>query len=167
MTPLQQLDRFKGSLQFARKLLTGAFLLQSPLLIIILLRQIDLMVSFTILGNWQMSNPAFWLLSLTSSVLAIAGFTIVCRQLSLWEGDLESTEFVQRTALLGTRKIAAGVQLYFYLFFLMPLFNLVIVAWARSKASAAINDLEAMRLAYRRQPKPIPSRPLPKQSAPM
>ncbi len=154
MTPLQHLDRLKATLQFSRRLLTGAFLLQSPLLIIILLRQIDLMVSFTILGNWQLSSKVFWFLSLTSSALAIAGFTIVCRQLSLWEGDLEASEFVQRTALLGTRKIAAGAQLFFYLVFLLPLFNLIPVAWARAKASAAITDLESLRLAHRRQPKP-------------
>ncbi|MDE2441698.1 MAG: hypothetical protein KGP14_11795, partial [Betaproteobacteria bacterium] len=81
---------------------------------------------------------------------AIVGFTIVCRRLALWEGDLENTEFAQRTRLLGSQKIAASVQFVFYLAFLMPLLNLIPVAWARSKASAAIRDLDLLVPAGRR-----------------
>jgi hypothetical protein len=60
--------------------------------------------------------------------------------------------------MLGTRRIAASAQLFFYMIFLMPLFNLIPVAWARAKATAAIKDLEAMRIAHRRQPKPAVAR---------
>jgi hypothetical protein len=150
MTALREIHRHKSTLQLARKLLTAAIVLQLPFLIEIALRQADLLLHLNILGNRQMPEKTFWFLSLTASALAIVGFIIVCRQLSLWEGDLENTEFVQRTRLLGTMKIAAGVQLFFYLVFLLPLFNLIPVVWARSKATAAIQDLELLMPARRR-----------------
>lgn len=150
MTALREIHRHKSTLQLARKLLTAAIVLQLPFLIEIALRQADLLLHLNILGNRQMPEKTFWFLSLTASALAIVGFIIVCRQLSLWEGDLENTEFVQRTRLLGTMKIAAGIQLFFYLVFLLPLFSLIPVVWARSKATAAIQDLEVLMPARRR-----------------
>lgn len=150
MTALREIHRHKSTLQLARKLLTAAIVLQLPFLIEIALRQADLLLHLNTLGNRQMPEKTFWFLSLTASALAIVGFTIVCRQLSLWEGDLENTEFVQRTRLLGTMKIAAGIQLFFYLVFLLPLFSLIPVVWARSKATAAIQDLEVLMPNRRR-----------------
>ena len=150
MAPLRELHRHKGTLQFARKLLTVAMVLQLPFLIEIVLRQADLLLHLNVLGNRQMPQKLTWVLSAATSILAIAGFTIVCRQLSLWEGNLEDTELARRTRLLGTRKIAAGIQFFFYLVFLVPLFNLIPVIWARAKASAAIHDLDLLMPVRRR-----------------
>lgn len=150
MTPLRELHRHKGTLQFARKLLTAAMVLQLPFLIEIVLRQADLLLHLNVLGDRQMPQKLTWVLSAATSILAIAGFTIVCRQLSLWEGNLEDTELARRTRLLGTRKIAAGIQFFFYLVFLVPLFNLIPVIWARAKASAAIHDLDLLMPVRRR-----------------
>ena len=150
MTPLRELHRHKGTLQFARKLLTVAMVLQLPFLIEIVLRQADLLLHLNVLGDRQMPQKLTWVLSAATSILAIAGFTIVCRQLSLWEGNLEDTELARRTRLLGTRKIAAGIQFFFYLVFLVPLFNLIPVIWARAKASAAIHDLDLLMPVRRR-----------------
>jgi hypothetical protein len=144
MTPLLELHRHKGTLQFARKLLTTAILLQLPFLIEIVLRQADLLLHLHVLGERQMPQKVTWLLSAATSILAIVGFAIVCRQLSLWEGNLEDTELAQRTRLLGSMKIAASIQFFFYLVFLIPLFNLIPVTWARSKASTAIRDLDLL-----------------------
>lgn len=141
MTPLLELHRYKGTLLFARKVLTAAMLLQLPILLAIVLKQMELHLHLHRLAGWTMPGKLYWLLNAATSLLAIVGFTVVCRQLSLWEGDLENTELVQRTALLGTRKIAASVQLFFYLIFLLPLFNLIPIIWARSKASSAIAEL--------------------------
>lgn len=150
MTPLLEIQRHKGTLQFARKLLTVAIVLQLPFLIEIVLRQADLLLHLNVLGDRQMPQKLTWVLSAATSILAIAGFTIVCRQLSLWEGNLEDTELARRTRLLGTRKIAAGIQFFFYLVFLVPLFNLIPVIWARAKASAAIHDLDLLMPVRRR-----------------
>ena len=149
MTPLSELKRHRGTLQFARKLLTAAIVLQLPFLIEIVLRQADILLHMSILGDKQMSGRLTAVISVTSSILAIAGFTIVCRQLSLWEGHLEETEFAQRTRLLGSRKIAASIQFFFYLVFLVPVFNLVPVFWARSQASTALRDLDQLVPARR------------------
>ncbi|GAB3349283.1 hypothetical protein [Lysobacter tyrosinilyticus] len=143
MASIHALRRQKGSLQFARKLLIAAVLFQLPFLVEIVLRQADL------LGGWQMPGKVTSLLWVATSLLAIVGFAMVCRQLELWEGDLESNEFAQRTRLLGSRKIAASIQLFFYLAFLTPLLNLVSVAWAISKASAAIRELDLLVPARR------------------
>jgi hypothetical protein len=150
MTPLLELHRHKGTLQFARKLLTAAMVLQIPFLIVIMLRQTDLFFHLNVLGDRQMPPKVTGLLSVTSSILAIVGFTIVCRQLSLWEGSLQNTEFVQRTRLLGSMKIAISIQLIFYGLFLVPIFNLMPVVWARSKATAAIQDLDLLMPVRRR-----------------
>lgn len=150
MSPLLQLQRHKGTLQFARKLLTTAIALQLPFLIEILLRQGDILLHLSILGDRQMPGKITALLCIATSLCAIAGFTLVCRELSLWEGDLENTEFAQRTRVLGSRKIAASVQFVFYLCFLVPLFCLVPVFWARSQASTAIRDIELLTPARRR-----------------
>jgi len=153
MTSIHQLRRQKSSLQFARKLLTAAVLFQLPFLIEIVLRQTDLFFHMSILGSRQMPGKVTSLLWFATSLLAIIGFTLVCRQLSLWEGDLENTEFAQHTRLLGSRKIAASIQLVFYLVFLMPVFNLIPVIWARFQASAAIRDLDALMPVPRKQQK--------------
>jgi hypothetical protein len=150
MTPLRELHRHKGSLQFARRLLTAAILLQLPFLIEIVLRQSDLLLHLSILGDRQMPRKVTGVLWASTAIFAIAGFTIVCRQLSLWEGNLEDAELVSRTRLLGTRKIAAGIQFFFYLVFLVPVFSLIPVLWARSQASTAIDDLEQLLPARRR-----------------
>jgi len=150
MATLLEIQRHKGTLQFARKLLTLAILLQLPFLIEILLRQADLLLHLNVLGDRQMPKKLTWVLSAVTSIVAIVGFTIVCRQLSLWQGDLEDTEFAQRTRLLGSRKIAASVQFFFYLTFLVPVFNLIPVVWARSQASTAIGDLDLLSPVRRR-----------------
>lgn len=151
MTLLSQLHRHKGTLEFARGMLTLCIVLQLPFVIQILLRQGDLLFHLNILGDKQMPTKINWLLNGATSILAIVGFTMVCRQLSLWEGNLEETELVRRTRVLGTAKIAVSVQLFFYLVFLVPVFNLVPVLWARSKASGAIRDLEQLMPARRRR----------------
>ena len=150
MTPLRELHRHRGTLQFARKLLTMATVLQMPFLGEIVLRQADLLFHLNVLGDRQMPKSVTGLLCASTSILAIVGFTIVCRQLSLWEGNLEDTELARRTRLLGTMKIAASIQFFFYLVFLVPVFNLVPVLWARSKASAAIADLDLLMPVRRR-----------------
>ena len=150
MTPLSELHRHRGTLLFARKLLTAAIVLQLPFLLEIVLRQADILLHSSILGDRQMPGRLTAVISVTASLLAIAGFTIVCRQLSLWEGHLEETEFAQRTRLLGSRRIAAGIQFFFYLVFLVPVFNLVPVFWARSQASTALRDLDQLVPARRR-----------------
>ena len=149
MASIHELRRQKGSLQFSRRLLTAAALVQLPFLIEIVLRQSDLLFHLNILGDRQMPGKAASLLWFVTFVLATVGFTLVCRQLSLWEGDLENTEVAQRTRLLGSRKIAASMQFIFYLVFLIPVFNLIPVLWARSQASAAIRDLDLLVPARR------------------
>jgi hypothetical protein len=151
MARISEIRRQKSLLQLARKLLTTAILLQLPILVLIVLRQSDLMFGLDIIGTWQMPNRLFVLLWGGSSLLAIVGFAMVCRQLSLWDGDLEQTDFVRQTVLLGTRKIAASIQLFFYLSFLLPAINLIAIAWARSHASAAISGL-AQHMPARRRP---------------
>ena len=143
MASIPELRRQRGSLQLARKLLTTAALLQLPFLIEIVLRQAG------VLGSWQMPGKISAALWFATSLLAIVGFSMVCRQLDLWEGDLENADLAQRTRMLGSRKIAASIQLFFYLAFLMPLLNLVPVIWARSRASAAIGDLDLVLPARR------------------
>lgn len=140
MTSVHELRRSKDNLQFSRTLLTVAALLQVPTLAGIALTQSQVIFHYSL--GWTLPSKVFWMLDFGTALLAIIGFTMVCRQLSLWEGNLESTEFVQRTRVLGTAKIAAGVQLFFYLSFLMPLINLVPVLWARSQAKKGILDLE-------------------------
>ena len=83
MTPLLEIQRHKGTLQFARKLLTVAILLQLPFLIEIVLRQGDLLFHLNVLGDRQMFTKLTWVLNAVTSIAAIVGFTIVCRQLSL------------------------------------------------------------------------------------
>jgi len=150
MTPLLEIQRHKGTLQFARKLLTVAIVLQLPFLIEIVLRQGDLLLHLNVLGDRQMPTKLTWVLNAVTSIAAIVGFTIVCRQLSLWEGDLEDTELARRTRLLGSRRIAASIQFFFYLTFLVPVFNLIPVVWARSQASTAIDDLDLLLPLRRR-----------------
>lgn len=149
MASLSELRRQKNNLELARKLLTGTLLLELPFLIEIALRQSDLLLHTDILGTRQMPGSLAGFLWVASAVSAIVGFTIACRVLSLWEGDLENTEFAQRTRLLGSRKIAASIQLVFYLMFLIPLFNLMPAMWARSQASGAIRDLDGLLPARR------------------
>lgn len=150
MTLLSDIKRHKGTLQFARRLLTIAVLLQLPILITIVLRQADFLLHLNILGDRQIPPKLNLFLWVAPAIFAIAGFTIVCRQLSLWEGDLENTEFAQRTRLLGSRRIAASIQFFFYLCFLVPVISLVPVFWARSQASTAIADLDLLMPARRR-----------------
>ena len=150
MTPLLEIQRHKGTLQFARKLLTVAIVLQLPFLIEIVLRQGDLLLHLNVLGDRQMPTKLTWVLNAVTSIAAIVGFTIVCRQLSLWEGDLEDTELARRTRLLGSRRIAASIQFFFYLTFFVPVFNLIPVVWARSQASTAISDLDLLLPVRRR-----------------
>lgn len=135
---------------FARRLLTLALVLQLPFLVVIALRQTDLFFHLHLIGDKQLPKSVTGLTWVGSSLLAIAGFTLVCRQLSLWEGHLEQTALAQRTRVLGSRKIAAGLQFFFYFVFLVPVFNLVPVLWARAQASSALADLAHMIPARRR-----------------
>lgn len=146
----RELQALQSQLQLARKLLTLGMLMQLPMIIEIVLRQGDVLFGWGILGSERMlPGRVDALLWVGSSLLAIAGFWTVCRRMGLWEGDLESTDIVRKTRLLGTRQLAAGVQFFFYLTFFLPLVNLITMAWARYHAGQGAAAL-AQHLAPRR-----------------
>ena len=126
-----------------------AALVQLPLILLLVARKLDF--------NWTMPEKVYWLIHVTSVVLGIVGFAIVSRQLSSLDeapDALPISDFVRKTRVLGSAKIAASAQLLFYIMFLLPLANLGAILVARLRASRAIAGLEAEIAEYQRIKRP-------------
>src|SRR4051812_20455844 len=107
MYPIREIRRQQNVLDMASKVLTLALLLQVPILVIFASRMTRYF--------WTLPANVFWLLSGASSVLAIVGFTIVSRQLDLYDeamADSPLPDLAQKTRLLGGGKIVVSVQLF-------------------------------------------------------
>ena len=76
---------------------------------------------------------------------------MVNRQLDLTSDSAERMDdFVDRTWLLGTAKIALGVKLFFFFSFLMPMISLPFLLLARSRAQRALRAVDAAVRTRRR-----------------
>ncbi|CAN5236319.1 hypothetical protein BH11PSE11_BH11PSE11_16870 [soil metagenome] len=146
MAYVHELRRIRASLRFASKLLLFALLLELPFVGMAVVR----VARPT--WVWQFPDKLFWLLYFPSTLFAIVGFMMVCKQLGLWSDAMDSlTDLVDRTRLLGTAKLAAGAQLLFIFLFLLPLFNLPMIFWARAQAGRAGRDIDGVTQSARRK----------------
>ena len=145
MTPLTELRRSRGTLALASKILMGAFLLELPFLVVIAARFMEF--------NWTLPKHVDSFLWAFSSLLAIIGYNMVSKQLSLWEEAMEESnipELISKTRMLGSTKATLDVLLTFYMAFLLPLFNLPIILWARSRARTGVESYDMLLEKKRR-----------------
>ncbi len=144
MTTNREIRRIQGSLQSASRFLLFAVLVQMPLLAVMVLRIffIDLTVPIKV----------GWFFSAVSSLFAIVGFSMVCRQLGLWDEAMENSSFsgVMQPRTFRGMELAGGLQLLFYLMFLVPVLNLPAIFWGRARANAALRNIDAILKAPRR-----------------
>jgi hypothetical protein len=141
-----ELRRISEGLGFASRLLVIALLVELPFVIGFVVR----MVRPTL--EWKFPNALSNSLWLLSSVFALVGFVMVVRRLALWsEATQGLTDFVDRTKMLGTAKLAAGAQFLFMGLLMVPLFNLPIILWARAQARRARRDIDSAARSARRQ----------------
>ncbi len=147
MTADQELRRIQGALNLASMLLLAAVLAQLPLVVVMVVR--------FFVFSWTPPIKVYWFFNAVSSLFAIVGFIMVCRQLNLCEEAVENSFFpgVMRPRTLRGMELAGGVQLLFYGMFLVPLLNLPAILWGRARAKAAVRDIDAMLEDMRRKQK--------------
>jgi hypothetical protein len=134
-----ELRQISESLRFASKILSFALLLELPFVGMAVVR----VARPT--WVWQFPEKLFWALYLPSTFFAIVGFIIVCKQLGFWSDAMDSmADLVDRSRLLGTAKLAVGAQFIFTMLFLLPLFNLPMILWARAQANRARRNIDAI-----------------------
>ena len=122
-----QLDDDTSSLLWAKKFLAVAGLVQLPFLL-------------SILFHVRLPGALFGPMVVVSAVCGILGFVITNRELDLRGEALESSP----TGPLIGPNLKAGMALFFYGAFLLPLLNLVIIVWTYSRASSAVRALRAL-----------------------
>ena len=122
-----QLDEDTSSLLWAKKFLAVAGLVQLPFLL-------------PILFHVRLPGVLFGPMAVVSAVCGILGFVITNRELDLRGEALESSP----TGPLIGPNLKAGMALFFYGAFLLPLLNLVIIFWTYSRASSAVRALRSL-----------------------
>jgi hypothetical protein len=136
MSNPHHLRQIKNSLSFANKLLLVALLIDLVFISVGVYRHFQ--------PEWALPLKLFGVLYVPCALLGIVGFWMVNRQLELTGDAFERMDdFVDRTWLLGTAKIALGVKFFFFVSFLMPMFNLPFILFARSRAKRAIRAIDA------------------------
>ena len=121
-----QLDDATTGLLWAKRFLAIAGLVQLPFLLPILLQI-------------RLGSGLFGFTVVVSAVFGILGFVITNRELDLRGEALEGSP----TGHLIGPNLKAGMTLFFYCAFLVPLLNLVIIIWAYARASSAVRALHS------------------------
>ncbi len=139
-----EIRRSQNSLRLAAGLLNWAVLVQLPSLLAIAAMQAALALRFH--PSWELPNKLHGFLAVLAGLLGLAGFIMVRRMQSLWEDEEDEEGILQRLPVRGlsVAMAVAGIHVFFYVSFFLPLFNLLPILWARMKAARGLRELEAL-----------------------